>query len=107
MFDNLFGNLQRQQEELKQKLAETVVEAEAGEGAVTVTANCDMQLENIKIDASKLDLTDTEQVEDLVLVAVNEALEKARQKAAVETNKLLQGIMPPGMGDLGGMFGGR
>jgi DNA-binding YbaB/EbfC family protein len=105
MFDNLFGNLQRQQEELQQKLAETFVEADAGDGAVTVKAGCDLHIENIKIDPAKLDLSDPEQVEDLVLVAVNEALEKAKQKAAVETNKLLQGMMPPGMGNLGGMLG--
>lgn len=105
MFDNLLGNLQKQQEELQQKLAETFVEADAGDGAVTITAGCDLHIENIKIDATKLDMTDLEQVEDLVLVAVNEALDAAKKKAALETNKLLQGMMPPGMGDLGGMLG--
>ncbi len=105
MFDNLLGNLQKQQEELQQKLAETFVEADAGDGAVMVKAGCDLHIENIKIDAAKLDMNDLEQVEDLVLVAVNEALEAAKKKAAIETNKLLQGMMPPGMGDMGGMLG--
>ena len=105
MFDNLLGNLQKQQEELQQKLADTFVEADAGDGAVTVKAGCDMHIENIRIDPTKLDLTDVEQIEDLVLVAVNEALDAAKQKAAVETNQLLKGMMPPGMGDLSGMFG--
>ena len=105
MFDNLLGNLQKQQEELQQQLADTFVEADAGNGAVTVKAGCDLHIENIKIDPSKLDLNDLEQVEDLVLVAVNEALKEAKKKAAIETNKLLQGMMPPGMGDLGGMLG--
>jgi hypothetical protein len=105
MFDNLLGNLQKQQEALQHKLAETFVEADAGNGAVTVKAGCDLHIENIKIDPSKLDMTDLEQVEDLVLVAVNEALEEAKKKAAIETNQLLQGMMPPGMGDLGGMLG--
>jgi len=105
MFDNLLGNLQKQQEELQQKLAELFVEAEAGDGAVLVKAGCDLHIENIKIDPSKLDMNDPEQVEDLVLVAVNEALEEAKKKAAIETNKLLQGMMPPGMGGLGKMLG--
>jgi len=105
MFDNLLGNLQKQQEELQQKLAETFVEADAGDGAVMVKAGCDLHIENIKIDPAKLDMNDLEQVEDLVLVAVNEALEAAKKKAAIETNKLLQGMMPPGMGDMGGMLG--
>lgn len=105
MFDNLLGNLQKQQEELQQKLAELFVEAEAGDGAVLVKAGCDLHIENIKIDPSKLDMNDPEQVEDLVLVAVNEALEEAKKMAAIETNKLLQGMMPPGMGGLGKMLG--
>jgi len=105
MLDNLFGGLQKQQAALQEKLAGTFVEGDAGDGAVTVTVSCDIRIENIKINPDKLDLTDTEQVEDLVLVAVNEALAAAKQKAAIETNKLLQGMMPPGMGDLGGMLG--
>ena len=105
MFDNLLGNLQKQQEELQQQLAETFVEADAGDGAVTVKAGCDLHIENIKIDPKKLDMNDLEQVEDLVLVAVNLALEQARATAALETNKLLRGMMPPGMPDLGGMLG--
>jgi len=105
MFDNLLGNLQKQQEELQQKLGELFVEAEAGDGAVLVKAGCDLHIENIKIDPSKLDMNDPEQIEDLVLVAVNEALEEAKKMAAIETNKLLQGMMPPGMGGLGKMLG--
>ncbi|GAB4499565.1 MAG: hypothetical protein OHK0019_36810 [Saprospiraceae bacterium] len=99
MFDNLFGNLQKQQEELQQKLAEIFVESESGDGAITVTAGADLHIENIKIDASKLDLNDLEQVEDLLIVALNRALELARQKAAIETNKLLEGLLPGGMGN--------
>lgn len=107
MFDNLFGNIQQQQEALQARLAEITVEADAENGAVIVTASCDMKIENIQLDPEKLDLSDREQIEDLVLVAVNEALEKAKQKAAIETNQLLQGMMPPGMeGMLGRGLGG-
>lgn len=99
MFDNLFGDLQKQQEDLQRKLAEIIVEAESGDGAVTIKAGADLHIANIKIDPSKLDTSDLEQVEDLLLVAVNRALELARQKAAAETGKLLQGVLPGGMGD--------
>lgn len=105
MFDNLLGNLQQQQDALQQQLAETFVEADSGDGAVTVKANCNLEIENIALDPGKLDLSDREQVEDLVLVAVNEALQKAKNKAAAETQKLMREMMPPGLGDLGGMFG--
>lgn len=102
MLEDLFGNLQQQQEEMQRKLATIFVEAEAGDGAVTVQAGADMHLENIKINPAKLDLTDTEQLEDLVLEAVNRALELAREKAGVESGKLLQQMMPGG--DFGAML---
>ena len=99
MLDDLFGNLQKQQEELQQKLAAIFVEAEAGDGAVTVKAGADMHIDNIQIDASKLDMNDLEQLVDLLVVATNRALELAQQKAATETGKLLGGMIPGGMDD--------
>lgn len=99
MLDNLFGNLQKQQEELRQKLAGIFVEAEAGDEAIIVKAGADLHIENIKIDVSKLDMNDLEQVEDMLVVAVNRALELAQHKAAAETSKLLEGLLPGGMGD--------
>ena len=41
----------------------------------------------------------------LMVEADSAAIAEAKKKAAIETNKLLQGMMPPGMGDLGGMLG--
>ncbi len=102
MLEDLFGNLQKQQEDMQQKLSAMLVEAEAGDGAVTVKAGADMHLQNIKFDLSKIDLTDAEQLEDLVLEAVNRVLELAREKASVESGKLLQQMMPGG--DFGSMF---
>ena len=82
MFDDLLGNLQKQQEALQQKLAEIFVEAEAGDGAVMVKAGADLHIENIKLDPSKLDFSDREQVEDLLVVALNRALELVNAKLA-------------------------
>jgi nucleoid-associated protein EbfC len=102
MLENMFGDLQKQQEEMQKKLSTITVEADAEDGAVVVKASADMNIKNIKIDISKIDLQDTEQLEDLLVVTVNEALEKARIKAAIETNKLLEGMMPGGLGGLMG-----
>ena len=96
MFDNLFGNIQQQQEELQRELAQIFVEAEAGDGAVVVRAGADMHIENLRIDREKADLSDPEQLEDLILVALNRALEQARQRAAEETQKRLKGMLPGG-----------
>ncbi|MBI5914950.1 MAG: YbaB/EbfC family nucleoid-associated protein [Bacteroidetes bacterium] len=102
MFGDLFGNVQQQQEEMKKKLATITVVAEAGDGAVKVTANANREILDISIDRAKLDWNDVEQVQDLVLAAVNSALEKAMVKEQAEAQKLIQQMMPPGMG---GLFG--
>ncbi|MEN0004856.1 MAG: YbaB/EbfC family nucleoid-associated protein [Bacteroidota bacterium] len=103
MFGNMFGDMETKQEEIKKHLATVIVEADAGDGAVKVSANANRVLQNIAIDRSKLEWDDTEQVEDLILVAVNNALELAAAKEAEETQKLLKELLPPGFGNL---FGG-
>lgn len=102
MFGDLFGNVQQQQEEMKKKLATISVVGEAGDGAVKVTASANREILDISIDKSKLDWDDQEQVQDLVLAAVNNALEKAMVKEQAEAQKLISQMMPPGMS---GLFG--
>ena len=96
MFGDLFGNMQKQQEELAAKLAEITVNAEAGGGAVKVTATGDGRIKNISLDASRLNPADLEQTEDLLLAAINEALDHARLAASDETEKLIKQMMPFG-----------
>jgi DNA-binding protein YbaB len=96
MLENIFGNIQQQQADLQAKLKDILVEAESGDGAIKVTAGADMHIANIKLDPSKLDWNDPEQVEDLLVVAVNRALEAAREKAGAETGKLIEGMFPFG-----------
>ncbi len=87
---------------MHKKLATIVVEAEAGDGAVKVSANAAREILNIKFDKTLLDWDDTEQVEDLVTVAVNRALALAAEKEQAESQKMIQDMIPPG---LEGLFG--
>ena len=96
------GNMEEKQAEMKAKLAKITVEAEAGDGAIKVSANANREILNISIDKSKLDWEDSEQVEDLLLVAINRVIKNATEKEAEESQKLIQDMLPPG---LGGMFG--
>ena len=105
MFGDLLGDMEERQEELRRQLAEMTVDAEAGDGAVRVTANAARQIVNISIDPGLLDGDDAEQLEDLLLVAINRALEAAAEKEASETQRLLKDMLPPGLGDLSGLFG--
>ncbi len=105
MFGNFLGDAKEKQEALKQKLATITVEAEAGDGAVEVTANANRQITNISIDKAALDWEDSEQVEDLVLVAINRALALAAEKETAEAQKLIKDMMPPGFGNLSNLLG--
>ena len=105
MFGDMMGNMKQQQEAVQKELAAKEIIGEAGEGAIKVTCNGLRIVLNIAIDKTKLDWEDSEQVEDLVLIATNRALDKA---AAVEqelTANSLKDMLPPGMGGLSGLFG--
>lgn len=105
MFGDMLGNMEERQKELRKKLAEIIIEAEVNDGAVKVSANANREIINISIDEQALDWKDKEQLEDLVTVAVNRALKMAAEKEAAETKRLLQEMMPPGLGGLSGLFG--
>ena len=102
MFGDMFGQMEEQQKALREKLATISVDAEAGDGAIKVIANATREITNIKIDPSIIDPEDPEQLEDLLLVAINRALEKAATREAVESQKLISDMLPPGMD---GLFG--
>lgn len=101
----MFGNMDEMQQKMKVKLAAITVEAEAGEGAVKVTANAAREILNVAINKELLDWDDKEEVEDLIMVAVNRALGLATEKEAAETQNMLKDMLPPGMGGLSDLFG--
>ncbi|MCB0566102.1 MAG: YbaB/EbfC family nucleoid-associated protein [Phaeodactylibacter sp.] len=105
MFGDLMGNMKEQQKEMRKKLAEFRVQGDSGNGAVKVTANANRELIDIQFDKDKLDWEDTEMVQDLIIAAVNQALEKAAEKEAEEAQNIMKNMLPPGMGDLGNLFG--
>ena len=100
----LQAEMRRLQEEAKNK----VVEATAGGGMVTVTANGAGELVSIKIEKDVVNPEDVEMLEDLVLAASNEAIRRAKEAVNQEMSRLAGGLNIPGLGglgDLGGMFG--
>jgi len=91
------------QEQVQRKLAETVVEANSGGGAVTVTMNGKKQLLKVRIDASAVvglsgGQPDVEMLEDLVVAAVNEAGRKADEAMQSSVQGILGGLKLPGLG---------
>ena len=100
MFGDLLGDLQKKQADLKAKLAEIIIEESVNDAAVTVSVNANRELLNISIDSDKVDLNDTTEIEDLLVVAINNAMELAQAKEAEQSKSLVSGMIPPGMENL-------
>ena len=91
--------MQQEIEKIRANLPNIMVEGSAGGGMVTVQANAAQEVTQIKIDPEVVDPDDIEMLEDLVLAAVNQAMEKARSKSDQEMSKMTGGLMP-GLGNL-------
>ena len=65
---------QKQIEKTKEELAETAIEATSGGGMVTVSISGAYELLDLKIKPAAVDPDDVEMLEDLVIAAINEAL---------------------------------
>jgi DNA-binding YbaB/EbfC family protein len=105
MFGDLLGNMEQQQAAMREELDRVELKEILGDGAVEITASGNGEILNISIDKEKIDLTDTEELEDLLLIAINRVLEKSDAAEAAATQESLKNIMPPGMGGLGSLFG--
>ena len=86
------AKMQRQMQEAQAQMADKAVEASSRGGAVKVTATCDGTVKSIKIDPDAVDAEDISILEDMVLGAVNQALEQGREIQASEMGKLTGGM---------------
>jgi DNA-binding YbaB/EbfC family protein len=85
--------MQDKMKSMQDDLARKQVTADAGAGMVQATCNGKMELVKLKIDKSKIDIADTEMLEDVITAAVNAAQAKAQEMMKEE--------MAKAMGDLG------
>ena len=82
---------------LQEELSERTVEASAGGGMVTVVANGGQDVLSINIDPEVVDPDDVEMLQDLIMAAVNDALNKAKAMMNEEMGQLTKGMNIPGM----------
>ena len=99
----MFGQIEEMQKQLQAKLAAIVIDGTSGDGKIKVQVSAVRELKNIQIDPSLL-TGDAEELEDLLLVAINRTMEKAAEKAEAETKSMMSGLLPPGMDLPGGLF---
>ena len=99
MFGNMMGKLQemkQQMDEIKNRLDTVKVSGEAGSGDVTVTANGNRKITDVKIHEKLLESSRKEELEDLLTVAINRAIEQADRvheaEMAASARQFLPGI---------------
>lgn len=89
--------MQERMEAVQAEVEKKTVEATAGGGAVTVVANGKKEIESIKIKPEAVDPDDVETLEDLIMVAVNDAIKKADEMMAEGMSEITGGINIPGL----------
>ncbi len=97
---DMMARIQQMQAKLakaQEELATATVEGSAGGGAVKVVITGGLKLQSVKIDPEVVDPSDVEMLEDLVLAAASEALDKAQAMQAQSLGGLTGGMGIPGL----------
>jgi len=98
----MMKQMQKMQEKMAQvqaELEQKTVQAESGGGMVKVTANGKQQVVSMEIDKEVINPADPAMLEDLILAAVNKALEDSQRMAQEEMSRATAGLIPniPGL----------
>ena len=89
--------LQKKMLKMQEELATKTVEASAGGGMVKVIANGSQKIESITLEKEVVDPEDIEMLQDLILAATNDALNKSKEMVSSQMGKLTGGMNIPGM----------
>lgn len=100
------NEIQGRMQEMHESLKRLRLEGSAGGGMVTVEMNGQQQVLSCRIEESLFASGDREMIEDLVVAACNQALEKVREAAALEMSRIAGGMDMPGLGEALAKFSG-
>jgi hypothetical protein len=89
--------MQEQVAKAQEELATQTVDATAGGGMVTVTANGALQIVSVKIDPQAIDPEDPELLADMILAATNEAIRSAQSMMESKLGGMMGGLGLPGL----------
>jgi DNA-binding YbaB/EbfC family protein len=99
--NQMMAQARKMQEQLvaaqQQKAAATEVSASAGGGSVKVTATGDLRISSITIDPQAVDPEDVDMLQDMILAAVNDALEQAESATEKAMSAVTGGLNIPGL----------
>lgn len=82
---------------IQAELAETRLEGQDGGGKVIVVVNGQQEIQSIKIDPSIVTSEEIDLLEDLIVVAVKDAMDKARELSAQKMGQFTGGLSIPGL----------
>ena len=89
--------MQKKMAEIQEELKNMEFEASAGGGAVRAKVNGEQEVLEIRLDTEMIDAEDLDMVEDMVMVAVNDALKQSKDEAKNRMSGLTGGMNIPGM----------
>ena len=100
MFDKLF-EAQQKAGEVKKRLDGITVSGMAEGGKITVTANANKAVQSVTIDEAFFKEADREELEELLVVAINKAMEQAENVSQSEMAAMTRDMF----GGMGNLFG--
>jgi len=89
--------MQAEMQKVQGELSNKTVSEEAGGEMIKATANGNKEIVSVEIDPQVINAEEKEILEDLVVAAVNKALQSAAKMAEEEMMKVTKGMLPPGM----------
>ncbi len=108
----MLKQLQKMQEDMikaQEALAEEMIEVQAAGGAITIVISGHQRVKSITIKPELLDTSDPEWVtdlQDLLVVAINQAIEQSQQRAAERMEAVSSGMSGILSGGLSSLLGG-
>jgi DNA-binding YbaB/EbfC family protein len=99
MGGGMLGQIQKLQQEMikaQEALAEETIEVTAGGGAITIVVTGQQRVKSIRLQPEVVDPNDIEMLQDLLVAAVNEAIERSQAYAAEKLQGLTGGLGIPG-----------
>jgi DNA-binding YbaB/EbfC family protein len=89
--------MQQEMARVQDELANTTVEGSAGGGVVTASVNGEFRVTKLTVKPEAVDPEDVETLEDLLVVALNDAIGKAKALSEQKMGRLTGGMKIPGL----------
>lgn len=100
MFGDLMGNMEEQQKAMQEKLSQIILSEETD--GIKIEGTAVREITNISIDNQYFDADRKEELEDLLIVTLNNLIEKMGVEEAKASQSMINDLLPPGMS---GLFG--